>query len=44
MIVLKGLAVIWGFALAWLFFAWVVKGWVHLTLAIPAFFLDRGDK
>lgn len=42
--VLKGLAVIWGFALAWLCFAWIVKTWVHLILAIPAIFIDKGKQ
>ena len=44
MFVLKGLAIIWGFALVWLVLAWAVKGWIHMLFAIPAFFLDKGNK
>ena len=44
MLILKGLALSWGFALCWLIFAWAVKGWVHLAFLIPALFIDGGDK
>tara|TARA_B100000530_G_C15582757_1_gene339097 strand:- start:310 stop:450 length:141 start_codon:yes stop_codon:yes gene_type:complete len=44
MIFLKGLAVIWGFALFWLFIGWCVKGWVHLAFLVPALLLDKGNK